>query len=121
MSLYTDGLDALVAAVGAAVGVPATRDPSAVPGLVSGPSGGCALVGMPSHVDRLMAGPNLTVPVSLLAAAPSDIRAVDWLLEHMDALLVLVGSSNVQNEPYELGSNTYPAITATAQIALQVP
>lgn len=116
MSVYADMLDQLTQEVGVAIGVPATRDPSKVAGLTS--QGGCILVGFPTHVGRLMGGPNLEVPVSLVAPAPSDLRAVNWLLDHMDALAEAVGSRSVTNGPLDVGSNTYPAVTATAQIAL---
>lgn len=117
MSVYGDMLDALVEEVSEALGVAATRDPSAVAGLVS--QGGCILVGFPTHVGRLLSGPNLQVPVSLVAPAPSDLQSVDWLLDHMDALINTVGAKSVTTGPIDIGSSTYPAVTATAQIALQ--
>jgi hypothetical protein len=118
MSIYSDALDMLVTQLSDALSLPATRDPATVPALVA--SGGCVFVQFPTHVQRLMGGPNLEVPVSLVAPAPSDLLAVDWLLEHMDDLVNAVGSKLVSNGPLDIGTNTYPAVTATAQVAIQI-
>lgn len=117
MSLYSDMLDTLVTEAEAALGIKATRDPGVVGSLVSA-NGGCVFIQFPTHVGRLLAGPNLEVPVSLVAPAPADVPAMDWLLEHFDALVEFCGPRSVNNGPIDIGSNTYPAVTATAQIAL---
>ena len=109
-------LDQLAVQAAGAVGVPATRDPSAVAGCVA--AGGCLLVGMPTQVGRLLTGPNLEVPISLITAAPSDLRAVDWLLDHLDAFIAFCGSRSVTNNPIDVGANTYPAVTATVQLTI---
>ena len=119
MSVYSDALNQLVDLCESVIGVPATRDPAVVIGLVAG--GGCVFVGMPSHVDQLMAGPNLTVPISLVAPAPSDLRAVNWLLDHLDGLLKVAGGKQVRNGPIDIGSTSFPAVTATAQMAVTSP
>jgi hypothetical protein len=116
VTTWRDALDQLASAASTAVGVPATRDPSAVAGLVA--AGGVLLVGMPTQVGRLLAGPNLEVPVSLVTAAPSDLRAVDWLLDHLDAFVAFTGSRSVTNNPLDVGANTYPAVTATVQLTV---
>jgi hypothetical protein len=118
VSSWREALDLLAGQAGAAVGAPATRDPSAVAGLAASESGGCVLVGMPTQVLRLLAGPNLEVPVSLVTAAPSDLRAVDWLLDHMDQLCAFTGARNPTIGPIDIGSNTYPAVTATVQLTV---
>jgi hypothetical protein len=117
MSTYSDMLDSLVDEATEALGIPATRDPSVVGSLVS-QSGGCVYVQFPTHVGRLLAGPNLEVPVSLVAPAPADLASMDWLLDHFDDLVEAFGSASVLNGPLDVGSNTYPAVTVTAQIAL---
>ena len=117
MSAYSDMLDALVAEAEAVLGVKATRDPSMVASLIAA-NGGCVYVQFPTHVGRLMAGPNLEVPVSLVAPAPADVQSMDWLLDHFDALVEFVGPRNVTTGPLDIGSDTFPAVTATAQIAL---
>jgi hypothetical protein len=117
MSAYSDMLDQLVIAVGAALDIPATRDPSVVAGLVS-QGNGCIFVGFPIHVSRLLAGPNLDVPVSLVAPAPSDLRAVNWLLANIDALVDFCAASTSSNGPLDIGDLTIPAVTVTARIAL---
>lgn len=106
----------LASQAAAATGVPATRDPSAVPGMVAG--GGVILIGFPTHVDRLLAGPNLEVPVFLMTGAPSDLRAADWLLDHLDAFVAFTGARSVTNGPIEIGTNQYPAVTAMVQLAI---
>ena len=116
MSTWREALDLLAVEASTSVGVPATRDPSAVAGLVA--AGGCLLVGMPSQVGRLLAGPNLEVPVSLVTAAPSDLRAVDWLLDHEEAFCQFTGARNLTNNPIDVGANTYPAVTATVQLTV---
>lgn len=119
MSAYSDMLDALVVEAEAALGVKATRDPGVVGSLVS--TGlGCIFVQFPTHVGRLLAGPNLEVPVSLVAPAPADVPAMDWLLDHFDALVEFAGARDITTGPLDVGSNTYPAVTATAQIAMEV-
>jgi hypothetical protein len=117
MNTYATMLDGLVKDVEAALGVPATRDPSEVAGLVSSGKG-CIFVGFPAHFQRLLDGPNLDVPVSLVAPAPSDMRAVDWLLDHIDALIEFCAVGTSLNRPLDIGDLTYPAVTVTARIAL---
>lgn len=120
MSAYADMLDALAAEAQAALGIPVTRDPSLVVGLVSSDAGGCVLVGFPTSVGRLLSGPNLDVPLSLLAPAPANLATADWLLEHLDALLEFAQAGQTINRPVDIGDNTYPAVTVTARIALEV-
>jgi hypothetical protein len=118
MSLYADMLDELVATAELALGIPATRDPSQVAGLVA--ASGCVFVGFPVIAGRLLGGPTLDVPVSLIAPAPSDLLAVNWLLEHMDTLVTFTQSTTAVNGPLDFGDLTYPAVTATARISLEV-
>jgi hypothetical protein len=110
-------LDQLVIEVGAALDIPATRDPSVVSGLVSSGKG-CLFVGFPTHIGRLLAGPNLDVPISLVAPAPSDLLAVNWLLDHIDALVDFAHASTSSNGPLDIGDLSYPAVTVVARIAL---
>jgi hypothetical protein len=117
MGSYAAALDAVVSEVGTALNLPATRDPSVVAGLVASGTG-CVFVGFPLHVQRLLGGPNLDVPVSLVAPAPSDIRAVDWLLDNMDALVEVCAASTTTHGPLDFGELLYPAVTVTARIAL---
>lgn len=117
MSAYSDMLDALVTEASTALGVPATRDPSEVGSLVAS-AGGCVFIQFPVHVRRMLAGPNLEVPISLVAPAPADLSSVDWLLDHYDDFIEFCGARSVVNGPIDVGSETYPAVTATAQIAL---
>jgi hypothetical protein len=81
-------------------------------------NGGCVFVQFPTHVGRLLDGANLEVPVSLIAPAPADLASVDWLLDHFDDLVQFFGARSVVNGPIDIGSETYPAVTVTAQIAL---
>lgn len=117
MSTYSDMLDDIVTQAEARLGVVATRDPSMVDTLVAA-HGGCVYVQFPVHVGRLLAGPNLEVPVSLVAPAPADLQSVNWLLDHYDDLAAFTGSRSINNGPIEVGLSTYPAITATAQVVV---
>lgn len=117
MTTYRQMLDELVAEAGAALGVPATRDPSVVPGLV-GRGTGCLFIQFPTAIGRLMAGPNLDVPISLVAPAPGDLHAVDWLLDHVDELLDFARVKDSTQGPLMIGDLTYPAVTVTARIAI---
>jgi len=114
---YSDMLDQLVVEASNGLGVEATRDPSLVGSLVAA-HGGCVFVQFPTHVGRLLDGANLEVPVSLIAPAPADLASVDWLLDHFDDLVQFFGARSVVNGPIDIGSETYPAVTVTAQIAL---
>lgn len=119
MSLYSDALDDLVAKAEAALGVPATRDPAMVGPLVA-QSGKCVLVGFPTQAGRwLVGGGNLDVPVSLVAPAPGDLASVDTLLEHLEALVEFTQAATTTHGPLDVGESTYPAVTATARIAVQ--
>lgn len=118
MSTYSEALDQLVSMAATSIGIPATRDPSMIGSLVAGESGGCVYIQFPTHVGRLLSGANLEVPISLVTRAPSDKKATDWLLEYMDALVDLAGARNVFHGPIDVGSNTYPAVTATAQLTI---
>lgn len=116
MGVYVDMLGALAQEAEAALWIPATRDPALVSGLVA--SGrGCIYVQFPVHVQRLLTGPNLQVPVSLVAPVPADLTSIDWLLEHFDAFVEFCGARSVVNGPIDVGSNTFPAVTATVQVA----
>ena len=118
MGLYSDALDDLVVKAQAVLGVPATRDPSQVAYLTA--SGGCILVGFPVQAGRLLeGGGNLDVPVSLVAPAPGDLDAVDWLLEHLEGLVEFTQVATTTHGPLDIGEQTYPAVTATARIAVQ--
>jgi hypothetical protein len=114
---YSDMLDQLVVEASNGLGVEATRDPSLVGSMVAA-NGGCVFVQFPTHVGRLLDGANLEVPVSLIAPAPADLASVDWLLDHFDDLVQFFGARSVVNGPIDIGSETYPAVTVTAQIAL---
>ena len=114
---YTEALDQLVQAAETATGLKATRNPAEVGSLVAA-EGGCVFVQFPTHVGRLLCGANLEVPVSLVAPAPADLTSVDWLLDHFDALAEFIGPRDISNGPLDVGSNTYPAVTATAQITV---
>jgi hypothetical protein len=117
MTTYRDMLAELVRDAEAALGIPATRDPGAIQGLVA-ENGGCIFVGFPLNFQRLLAGPNLDVPVSLVAPAPGDLRAMDWLLDNVDALVEFCAASTTAVRPLDVGDLTYPAVTVTARIAL---
>ena len=114
---YAAMLDALVAQAQTALGCPATRDPSQVPGLVA-QAGGCVFVGFPTSIGRLLDGANLDVPVALVAAAPADLASADWLLERLDALLEFCRAGLSNSGPLDVGDMTYPAVTVTTRIAL---
>jgi hypothetical protein len=115
---YSAMLDALAAQVGQATGLPTTRDPGVVPGLVASDAGGCVLVGFPTAVGRLLDGVNLDVPVLLVTRSPGDLRAVEWLLEHLDDLLLACQADAATNGPLDVGDLTFPAVTVTTRIAL---
>jgi hypothetical protein len=120
VSDYARMLDLLTEQAGAALGIPATRDPSQVPALVASESRGCVLVGFPTSMGRLMGGPNLDVPLSLIAPAPADLATADWLLEYVDALLEFAQAGQTINRPVDIWDSTYPAVTVTARIAMEV-
>jgi hypothetical protein len=115
--VYAAMLDALADQVGQATGVPTTRDPSVLPGLIA-QHRGAILVGFPTAVGRLLDGANLDVPVYLVASAPANLAAADWLLEHLDDLLEVCRTGVASNGPLDLGDLTYPAVTVTTRIAL---
>jgi hypothetical protein len=117
MTSYIDALNALVEEAEAALGISATRDPSAIPGLVSA-KGGCVFVGIPVTFNRLLDGVNLDVPISIVAPAPGDLRAADWLLAHVDALVEFCQASNTAVRQLDVGDLSYPAIMVVARIAL---
>ena len=87
MSVYSDALDALATDLAGALGVPATRDPSLIPGLIGG--AGMVFVGFPTVTDMTMAATTLDVPVSLIHAAPPDLQAGNWLLDHLGQFVLV--------------------------------
>jgi hypothetical protein len=111
-------LDALAAQVAEGTGLPTTRDPGAVGGLVASDAGGCVLIGFPTAVGRLLDGANLDVPVVLVTRAPGDLRAADWLLEHLDDVLTACRAGSAANGPLDVGDLSFPAVTVTTRIAL---
>lgn len=118
MSSWRQALDMLTEQAAAAVGVPAIRDPSKVSGLVASDAGGCLLVDLPTQVGRLLAGPNLEVPVHLITANPPDLRAVNWLLDRLDPFIAFTGSRSVVTGSTPIGDLTYPSVTATVQLTV---
>jgi hypothetical protein len=116
---YVTALNTLAGQITAQLGVTATRDPSAVAAICA-QEDGCILIGIPTHVQRLMGGANLELPVTLIAKAPASLANVDWLLVHMDDFVALIGAKSVSNTPIDIGEMTFPAITAIAQITLEV-
>jgi hypothetical protein len=120
MSLYSEALDLLAGTCADRLALSATRDPDLV-GTHLARDGLVVFVQFPTHVDRLMGGANLEVPVSLLAPAPAGIVNLDALLERYDDFVDVVGSRLVSVGPIDVGAETYPAITATAQITVTTP
>lgn len=118
MSIYSEALDHLAEQVAARTGLPVTRDPQDVSGLVA--QNGCVFIGMPTHVGRLLGGPNVEVPVSLVGKAPGGLSTINFLLDHLDAFVACVGAKSVTNNPLSVGDTQFPAVTAVAQIAISV-
>jgi hypothetical protein len=116
MGTYREMLDDLVTEITDTLGIPTTRDPAVVGAMAA--QGGCVFVKFPRHIGRLLVGPNLEVPVSLVAPAPADITSVNWLLDNYDAFVALLGSQSVTEGAVDIGTETYPAVTVIAQIAL---
>jgi hypothetical protein len=119
MTTYQDkvaALDQLVVDAGKALDLPATRDPSVMGGLVA-QGLGCVWVGKPLPVSPLLAARQMDVPVSLVAPAPSDLRAVDFLIRYEDDLMEFLRSSDVTEGPLSFGDLLFPAVTVTARIA----
>lgn len=113
-----DGLNSLAVVITEKMEVPATRDMSDVPALIA-QNGGCIFIGIPVHVQRLMSGANLEVPVTMTASAPSNLQSADWLLSRMDAFVQLIGSKSVISTSLEVGDMSFPAISAVLQITLE--
>lgn len=116
---YKEILDSFADQLATVLGVPATRDMDSVFPLIN-QNTGVVFVGFPTHVQRLMGGANLEVPVSLITLAPSNLQSVDWLLDRMDSLVSAVGAKSVSSNGFVIGDVTLPAITAIAQIGVEV-
>lgn len=114
MSVYSDALDRLVAALASDLGIPATRDPSLIAGLISG--AGMVFVGFPVVVNRALGATDIDVPVSLIHAAPPDIQAGDWLLDHLDDFVATCQVNTTTAGSLEVGALVYPAVTATVRM-----
>lgn len=114
MSRYSDALDALVEALSTDLGIPATRDPSLIAGLIGG--AGMVFVGFPILAGRALGADNLDIPVSLIHAAPPDLQAGDWLLDHLDQFITTCQVSQTTAGSLEVGSLLYPAVTATVRL-----
>lgn len=114
MSRYSDALDVLTEELSTHLGVPATRDPSLIAGLVGG--AGMVFVGFPTVADRSLGAVSLDIPVSLIHAAPPDIQAGDWLLDHLDAFINVCQTDQTTAGALEVGTLTYPAVTATVRL-----
>lgn len=108
-----DALDALTVEVGSHVGLPATRDPSAVAGLVAG--GGCVWVAYPDTVVATLEGVVVEVAVSVLAPAPASLTSVNLLLAHQQKLADSVGGAITSHSPIDIGDRAYPAVTVAAR------
>lgn len=119
MATYIEALDALAVHLETQLGIATTRDPATVSALTA-QGGGCIYIGMPNHVQRLVTGANLEVPVSLVGLAPSNLQAIDYLLTHMDKFVEVCGAKSVNNGPIDVGDMTFPSITATVQFTVEV-
>jgi hypothetical protein len=114
VSAYSDALDALVQELSDALGIPATRDPSLIAGLIGGT--GMVFVGFPTVADRTMACISIDVPVSLIHASPPDLQAGEWLLDHLDAFINACQVDQTTAGSLEAGALTYPAVTAQVRL-----
>lgn len=114
MSRYSDALDALTQELADALGVSASRDPSLIAGLIGGT--GMVFVGFPVVADRTLGASSLDVPVSLIHAAPPDLQAGNWLLDHLDAFTNTCQVDTTTAGSLEVGSLAYPAVTATVRL-----
>lgn len=113
MSKYSDALDELVALLETSLGVPATRDPSEIAGLIGG--SGMVFVGFPNIADRTMGAVALDVPVSLIHSNPPDIYAANWLLEHLDSFKDACITDTTTAGTLEVGPG-FPSVTATVRL-----
>lgn len=114
MSRYSDALDRLTAALSTDLGIPATRDPSLIAGLIGG--AGMVFVGFPTVADRALGAVSIDIPVSLIHAAPPDLQAGNWLLDHLDAFINTCQTDQTTAGALEVGALTYPAVTATVRL-----
>lgn len=114
MSAYSEALDLLVEELSTALGIPATRDPSLIPGLIGGD--GLVFVGFPTVGDRTMGCVAIDIPVSLVHAAPPDLQAGEWLLDHLTAFIDACSVDQTTAGSLEAGALTYPAVTATVRL-----
>ena len=123
MSLYSEALDILVTRLSDAVGVPVTRDPGVIGPLLNttntaGLLSGAIFVGFPTSVGRTQGGANLEVPVTLVAPAPADLNATNWLLDYYDIFVETCGHRNITVRPFVIGEASFPAVSATVQILI---
>lgn len=77
----------------------------------------CVLVGPITDVE--VAGScawDIQVPVYLIAPAPGDSKAVDWLAQHITDVMVLCGDATATLGTYNVGQGDLPAYELTVSI-----
>lgn len=114
MSNYSDALDQLTEELSDHLGIPATRDPSFIAGLIGG--AGMVFVGFPVVAGRALGATNIDIPVSLVHANPPDLQAGNWLLDHLDDFINVCQTDQTTAGSLEVGSLLYPAVTATVRL-----
>jgi len=111
--MLSEAIDALATQLKYAMpNVRVTRDPSNV-------IGPCVFIDYPLVRQTTLAGFTLEVPVYLVAAAPGDIHASDWLLATTPDFLHAVSAQDAEPRPLTLGDTTHPAVNATAVLTVR--
>lgn len=89
------------------------RDPS----LIYPP---CVFIDTPAVTKRTAQAITIDVPVFLVAPGPGDKAASDYLLDHIEQVLVAIGQNNADPRALTVGDTTHPTLRAVATLTISM-
>ena len=110
--MLNEALDEMVAELHMALAIRVTRDPATV-------VAPCVFVDFPTVESTTLQAATMSVPVYLVAPAPGDLRASQWLLDHTPKFLAALATREATPRPLVLAGVEHPAVTATATLTVR--
>lgn len=110
--MLNEALDQMVAQLHMALNIRVTRDPATV-------VAPCVFVDFPTINTSTLQAATMQVPVYLVAPAPGDLRASQWLLDNTPKFLAALAVREATPRPLVLAGTEHPAVTATAMLTVR--
>lgn len=113
MSVISTALDQFATVLNTALGLPVTRDPSAL-------TAPCVFIGGPSVAGRTAGAVILEVPVHLVAdSGIADAIASEWLYDHLEAFIVAAGLAAAEPRTLNVQGYDNPTYFGTSTLTVR--